>query len=368
MEEELPEEVDIAVVGTGLAASIYACEYAKKGSTVLHVDSEREYGGDHRGYSLEELKSHRMVTSFYLAENGESVFKGEKIELSPFLFHTDSLFAEKIMANSVDRHIVLQSIDSVGVIQKDRDSFECISVPCSGEDVCGYDEGERAKLEFLLEVKDIEPETESFEDFIDSFRFTEKTKNIVVYGMCLFSCEEAYREASTAEGLHRLYLFGGSIGRGSKTPFVYSLYGAADISRGFCRRCAVYGGTYVLGQGVKFYGNKLLFGEAIVTAHKTFREKEAEEEVHTVILCYEEPSDRGSRLVFVPLDTFQGQKSVVTLTAITVNGVYLHYIQTKHTDESSELLDKMERVVSFDSHARLVLRAETLRSPWWPPL
>jgi hypothetical protein len=42
-----------------------------------------------------------------------------------------------------------------------------------------------------------------------------------------------------------------STGQYGTTPFLYPLYGTSELSQAFCRVCAVHGGVYVLGRGLR---------------------------------------------------------------------------------------------------------------------
>jgi RAB protein geranylgeranyltransferase component A len=55
-----------------------------------------------------------------------------------------------------------------------------------------------------------------------------------------------YDNISTHDALTRLFAHINSLGRYGTTAFLYPLYGCGELSQGFCRMCAVWGGTCIL--------------------------------------------------------------------------------------------------------------------------
>ncbi|XP_036601284.1 rab proteins geranylgeranyltransferase component A 1-like [Trichosurus vulpecula] len=57
MQDKLPSEFDVIVIGTGLPESIIAAACSRSGQSVLHVDSRSYYGGNWAGFSFSGLLS-----------------------------------------------------------------------------------------------------------------------------------------------------------------------------------------------------------------------------------------------------------------------------------------------------------------------
>lgn len=53
--EDIPDEVDVVVVGTGLTESIVAAACARIGKSVLHLDERSYYGGQWASFTFEGL-------------------------------------------------------------------------------------------------------------------------------------------------------------------------------------------------------------------------------------------------------------------------------------------------------------------------
>lgn len=48
------------------------------------------------------------------------------------------------------------------------------------------------------------------------------------------------------EAIERIRLYGNSVARYGKSPYIYPLYGLGELPQGFARLSAIYGGTYML--------------------------------------------------------------------------------------------------------------------------
>lgn len=48
------------------------------------------------------------------------------------------------------------------------------------------------------------------------------------------------------EAIERIKLYGTSVSRYGKSPYIYPLYGLGELPQGFARLSAIYGGTYML--------------------------------------------------------------------------------------------------------------------------
>lgn len=84
-----------------------------------------------------------------------------------------------------------------------------------------------------------------FKEFMLDFKISEHLQNIIIHAMCLCSSDD-YENISTHDALTRLFAHINSLGRYGATAFLYPLYGCGELSQGFCRMCAVWGGTCIL--------------------------------------------------------------------------------------------------------------------------
>ena len=81
----------------------------------------------------------------------------------------------------------------------------------------------------------------------DKFGLEPTTKDFVGHAMGLYQ-DDSYLETRGAapEAIERIRLYGNSVARYGKSPYIYPLYGLGELPQGFARLSAIYGGTYML--------------------------------------------------------------------------------------------------------------------------
>ncbi|KAK0718219.1 GDP dissociation inhibitor [Lasiosphaeria miniovina] len=85
----------------------------------------------------------------------------------------------------------------------------------------------------------------------DKFGLEASTKDFVGHAMALYT-NDAYLETRGAapEAIERIRLYGNSVARYGKSPYIYPLYGLGELPQGFARLSAIYGGTYMLNTNI----------------------------------------------------------------------------------------------------------------------
>ena len=84
-------------------------------------------------------------------------------------------------------------------------------------------------------------------DVFDKFGLEATTKDFIGHAMALYT-DDHYLEAKgrAPEVIGRIRLYGNSVARYGKSPYIYPLYGLGELPQGFARLSAIYGGTYML--------------------------------------------------------------------------------------------------------------------------
>ena len=81
----------------------------------------------------------------------------------------------------------------------------------------------------------------------DKFGLEATTKDFVGHAMALYQDDSYLNEKGRApEAIDRIRLYGNSVARYGKSPYIYPLYGLGELPQGFARLSAIYGGTYML--------------------------------------------------------------------------------------------------------------------------
>jgi len=69
--------------------------------------------------------------------------------------------------------------------------------------------------------------------------------------MALYQTDSYITEKGRApETIERIRLYGNSVARYGKSPYIYPLYGLGELPQGFARLSAIYGGTYMLNTNI----------------------------------------------------------------------------------------------------------------------
>jgi Rab GDP dissociation inhibitor len=84
-------------------------------------------------------------------------------------------------------------------------------------------------------------------DVYDKFGLETSTRDFIGHAMALYQTDSYITEVGKApEAIERIRLYGNSVQRHGKSPYIYPLYGLGDLPQAFSRLSALYGGTYML--------------------------------------------------------------------------------------------------------------------------
>jgi len=84
-------------------------------------------------------------------------------------------------------------------------------------------------------------------DVFDKFGLEATTRDFIGHAMALYQTDSYMTEKGLApEAIERIRLYGNSVARYGKSPYIYPLYGLGELPQGFARLSAIYGGTYML--------------------------------------------------------------------------------------------------------------------------
>lgn len=119
----------------------------------------------------------------------------------------------------------------------------------------------------------------TMKDVYEKFGLEPATQDFIGHAMALYQ-SDAYRDVKggAPEAIDRLRLYGTSVARFGKSPYIYPLYGLGELPQGFARLSAIYGGTYMLNTGV----DEIVYeGEKAVGIKATMRGIEPEMKFET---------------------------------------------------------------------------------------
>ncbi|XP_034476718.1 rab proteins geranylgeranyltransferase component A [Drosophila innubila] len=273
MSDDLPEEFDLVVIGTGFAESCIAAGASRIGKTVLHIDTNEYYGDVWSSFSLDAFNNlldqsnstlrNGSYTWHEPAEESPSWTREKLLEksrrfsldLSPRVAYSAGELVNLLIKSNICRYAEFRALDHVCMLYNN----ELVSVPCSRSDVFNTKTltivEKRLLMKFLTACNDYGEDKcnedslafrgRTFYEYLQAQRVTDKIATCVMQAIAMCTPSSSFEE-----GMQRTQRFLGSLGRYGNTPFLFPMYGCGELPQCFCRLCAVYGGIYCLKRSV----------------------------------------------------------------------------------------------------------------------
>ncbi|KAM3723247.1 Rab proteins geranylgeranyltransferase component A [Dirofilaria immitis] len=312
MNDKLPEDFDVIVLGTGLPECIIAAACARSGLSVLQLDRNDYYGDLWASFNLRTIQ--HWITRNSKSDNRAQISSESFLhDNEKFLPATCQSFVENVHQNYLQNHIDgaqeldaaiasrLQDIDSQwrkfsldllpkvllsrGLMVKllcdsgvaKYCEFKCVDrflsyssnksptpfevVPCSRGEIFRSDaismQDKRRVMRFLqkcIEWRKNPNETDDWKEYAEKpFDVFMESFGIVGHVKSIFTDTLAilHPSAKTKEiSLEAIWQFMESVGRFGDSPFLWTLYGSGELPQCFSRLCAVFGGIYCLNRSV----------------------------------------------------------------------------------------------------------------------
>ncbi|KAL5527027.1 hypothetical protein ACEPAG_5818 [Sanghuangporus baumii] len=255
----------VIILGTGLAESIVAAALAKVGLKVAHIDMNPYYGADEASLTTKELQEclnrtsgkHNQISRLRTASvRGEfpSASRDFSLSLAPSIIPSRGPLISSLIGSGVARYGGFKLLESVLVYSSDG----LKSVPGSKEEIFKSKDlsliDKRKLMRFLMFASgEFESSSElqgkenmEFESFLkEVFSINGQLASVLACALAL--CKSQSDTALPA--LRRIRNYLRSAGRYGASPFLIGQYGGlGELAQGFCRVCAVSGGTYILGR------------------------------------------------------------------------------------------------------------------------
>ncbi|EGC34784.1 hypothetical protein DICPUDRAFT_98103 [Dictyostelium purpureum] len=186
------------------------------------------------------------------------------IDIAPTLLYSRGALVKLLISSSASKYLEFKSLDQNYLyINKKVHPIPSTKGSIFKDSAFSLKE-KRLIMKFFESIKDLkspeEPEKSTqlmnelsskyqlFKDYIKSFQFTEQVESFVLYGVSLI--HENLDSLSLVDGIESVFLYTSSLLVYGQSPFLLPYYGCGDIPQAFCRLCAVFGGTYVLGRTI----------------------------------------------------------------------------------------------------------------------
>eukprot|EP00917_Polyrhabdina_sp_WS-2016_P007322 GHVP01016366.1.p2 GENE.GHVP01016366.1~~GHVP01016366.1.p2 ORF type:complete len:508 (-),score=83.44 GHVP01016366.1:135-1658(-) len=284
------EKKSFLICGTDLAECMAVTYLASKGHSVLHVDSNPQYGGNLETFFTRDLSSFIRnkppnIKNFYQrwvkddkSDEDDHNFRlpNMSIDLMPKFLPSGAANIPHLVASGVSDYLEFRGISSIGRISKFGILLSNVVPFTVGEVFTNKSITRQEKLEWGLFLKLISPnnigylETEEASDkMISSMeRLSPKKREDIINLVCLFDS----RIVDPIEVPPKIKLFLRSVGKLDRSPFLYPIGGTSEIHQAFCRKAAVFGATFMLGRRLSGFSQDAfgsVFAVSSVKEHST---------------------------------------------------------------------------------------------------
>jgi len=265
--DDIAPEYDVVVLGTGLTECILSGVLSVKGKKVLHIDKNDHYGGEAASVNIEAL--FKKYGNFKAGEEPWKKYgrvNDWNIDLVPKLLMSSGELTNILVSTDVTRYLEFRQVAGSYVQQGNGAKATVAKVPSdAGEalrsSLMGIFEKRRMKsfIEWVgtFDVGDssshkgLSINTCTMKDVYDKFGLETGTRDFIGHAMALYTTDSYITEEGKApETIERIRLYGNSVARYGKSPYIYPLYGLGELPQGFARLSAIYGGTYMLNTSI----------------------------------------------------------------------------------------------------------------------
>ncbi|CRK21957.1 hypothetical protein BN1708_003538 [Verticillium longisporum] len=284
--ESLAETVwDVVICGTGLQQSLLALALSRSGKQILHLDPNEYYGGNEAALTLQEAEAwieqlqkqqpaaeapiFSSASASRQAEAGSplSFSRAYSLALAPFIIHTRSTLLSQLVSSRAHRQLEFLAVGAFHVYRPGDDSSGGVPlltpIPSTREAIFAstaiQPRPKRALMKFLRFVLDHDApaQQEKWQSraddplaaFLeDEFKLDAELRTLIL--ALTLSLDGAIKVQDGLVAIERHLTSMGMFGPGFAA--VYPKWGGgSEIAQVGCRACAVGGGVYMLGTGVK---------------------------------------------------------------------------------------------------------------------
>ncbi|KAH8681418.1 GDP dissociation inhibitor [Xylariales sp. PMI_506] len=265
--DEIAPEYDVIVLGTGLTECILSGVLSVKGKKVLHIDRNDHYGGEAASVNLETL--FKKYGNFQAGTEPWKAYGRPadwNIDLVPKFLMSSGELTNILVSTDVTRYLEFKQVAGSYVQQHSGAKATVAKVPSDAAEalrspLMGIFEKRRMKsfIEWVgtfnaqdsATHKGLDLSKATMNEVYDKFGLETGTRDFIGHAMALY-LDDSYLTAvgKAPEAIERISLYGHSVARYGKSPYIYPLYGLGELPQGFARLSAIYGGTYMLNTAV----------------------------------------------------------------------------------------------------------------------
>ncbi|XP_039271247.1 rab GDP dissociation inhibitor alpha-like [Styela clava] len=254
----MDEVYDVIVLGTGLTecvlAGICSCNEKLK---VLQMDRNDYYGAEATSMNLEQLYEKFMETKQTPEQFGRS--RDWNVDLIPKFLMADGKLVKLLVSTGVTTYLNFKCAAGSYVYREGK----IYKIPANPKEaleskLMGLFEKRRFR-KFLMFAGDFDPTdpkthqginlNATISEVFKSYGLDDNTQTFIGHAMALYR-NDNYLKENCLETLAKIKLYIRSMERYGNSPYLYPLYGLGELPQGFARRCAVFGGTFMLNKPI----------------------------------------------------------------------------------------------------------------------
>lgn len=251
----MDEEYDVIVLGTGLKECILSGLLSVDRLKVLHMDKNDYYGGESTSLNLNQLWTRFRGNDKPPAHLGAS--RDYNVDMIPKFMMANGTLVRVLIHTNVTKYLSFKGVDGSFVFNKGKihkvpaTDMEALKSP-----LMGLFEKRRARKFFVYvqEYKENDPKTHggldltrvTTKELIGKYGLDDNTVDFIGHALALHR-DDHYLNEPALDTVKRMKLYAESLARFQVgSPYIYPLYGLAELPQAFARLSAVYGGTYML--------------------------------------------------------------------------------------------------------------------------
>lgn len=213
------------------------------------IENEIKNSSEEGSSNKENIQISKHKIKKWTLSSLRNQYRKFNLDLSPKVLFSRGSLVELLISSNIARYGEFKSVSRIltlldGILKP---------VPCSRADVFSTKNvtvvEKRMLMKFLtfcLEYHKHPEEYRGYEgrpfiDFLKSQKLTPQVEHYILYAIAMVD-----ESTPTLQGLKATQTFLESLGRYGNSPFLWSLYGSAELPQCFCRLCAVFGGIYHL--------------------------------------------------------------------------------------------------------------------------
>lgn len=262
----IPDHVDVIVLGTGLTNSIIAAACSRIGKSVLHLDKNSYYGDDWASFTFQQLIDWikiKQPEDESLKEIPKELINKSRmfcLDLAPRFLYSNGAMVDLLVKSNVARyHEFKNNIRILCMIGNDIHVLPCRRNEVFTSPLLSNLADKRRLMKFIELCVKFEDETgdgDSCEisknaekpivQFLEERGLKSTMREYIINSIAMVRSNETTKEACL-----KIRKFMIATERYGRSPFLLPLYGCGEFPQSFCRLSAVFGGIYCLSTGIE---------------------------------------------------------------------------------------------------------------------